>query len=431
MPIVGAAVALVIGACLIAGCGRAPVAAAGGRIPHPAFLRIARVPVGQVAIDPVSGTLYITTTGGIGAIDTANQEHQVFTEGPRDVVCGVAVDGVDHHLLVYVLRYGPHASTARFPKATGLVQMIDATTGALLSTVTMERLFSVCELISPPLVAVDSGTDHGFVTDAAGQSLEIDMDTGGVVRRFHIPSLSYFSPIFPSDAGPWVLDTGRHRLIASTIRHCSNSCAAPDTIVTVDTDSGQVVNRAPVPGAPVDVLSLDSATGRVYFRSDVLGGDIFTVDDRSGRLTARVRVAPLFSGDTLTGNVIADSGTHHAYLYIGGAALKGTGLPGKHNGPAHLIVVNKNGTRVLRRVPLPNPRAGEDAGAAFVDPVTNRLFIDVGAHLLVLDPSTLNVIQTIRLPNFSYNGYDGLILDTTNHRILAYGPRGIKALDEG
>ncbi|HZS93429.1 MAG TPA: hypothetical protein VFA78_01405 [Chloroflexota bacterium] len=414
-----------------AGCGPLRSAVAARPMSHPAFVAITHVPVGLLTVDPTTGTLYGVTSGGIIAIDTSNQEHQVFATGPDDYMCGLAIDGADHHLLVNFLHYDHLPSGRHIPPATSVIQVVDALSGGLLNTVTIQRNRLLCPIGSPTLVVVDPTADHGFVTDTRGHSVEVDMDTGTMLRRFHVPPPYDFGSFAPSDALPWVVDSTHHRLVVSTVPSCQNTCTTPILLVTVDTQSGRIVRRAGYTGGPVGVLALDATTGRVYFRPDLLGhGDIFTLDDRTGRITGRVRVTSLFAGGEVTGNIVADSVTHRAYIYIGGTALKGTGFPGRHNGPAHLIEVNGRGTRVLRRVNLPNPRPNYFAGGAFVDGATGRLFVQIGVHLVVLDPSTLHIIQTIRLTPILNGKYIAFMLDTTNHRILFYGSGGIVALDE-
>src|SRR5579884_3742882 len=136
------------------------------------------VAVGLLTVDPTTGTLYGVTSGGIIAIDTSNQEHQVFATGPDDYMCGLAIDGADHHLLVNFLHYD-HLPTGRhIPAATSVIQVVDALSGGLLNTVTIQRNRLLCPIGSPTLVVVDPTADHGFVTDTRGHSVEVDMDTG-------------------------------------------------------------------------------------------------------------------------------------------------------------------------------------------------------------------------------------------------------------
>ncbi|HZU11859.1 MAG TPA: hypothetical protein VFB58_03390 [Chloroflexota bacterium] len=412
--------------------GRPDTAVASGPITNPVFRILTRTPVGLVYVDAGTGDLYAVTARGVIAIDAQGQVRQVYTSVPSEYICGLAIDGTNHHMLLSTVIFDSSImpSPAPLPLATSMARVIDAASGQILNSLTIFRGQTVCNPAGRSFVAIDPDNGHGFVSDyASGQSAMIDVGSGALLHRFQMDLPWVFPPIV-NNALPWVVDSQRHRLVVSTVHRCTSSCSSWPHIITIDTNSGQLIRSTPSRSAPISVLALDDATGRVYFLPEALApGDVFALDDSSGKIAAHVHVTRMYGDGNVTGNVTVDSSTHHVYLYIGGTAL--AGASGSGNGPAHLIVMNGRATRVLRRLRMPNPRHDYSAGATLVDAGTGRLFVLVGAHFLVLDPSTLRLLQTISLAPLFHGTYIGIDLDTMTHRLLAFGPSGIVALNEG
>lgn len=269
----------------------------------------------------------------------------------------------------------------------GSVSVLDATTGAVLRTVSPG--------LHPDSVAIDAQRSRVFVTTDGGVSV-LDTTTGAVLKTIPMPQGAILTTI----------DAQRARVFVAEVM------GEQGAVSTLDETTGRLLRTVPITGIPA-VMAEDPHSGRVFVgptsETGAPAGQLSMLDAANGRL---LRSIDLFApgvgrGDPDVHGLAVDERTGHLFVawtstYQGEPAASG------------LSMLDATTGAVLKRIDV-----GEFPTAALVDASSDRAFV---AHRDVVNSSgdpigngSLSVLDT----------RSGTVLDTIP---VAWGP-AVLALD--
>ena len=199
-------------------------------------------------VDLKAGNLLkqIPGQGRIRGIDYSPEVDRVFVGNGTGGVCNT-FDGESYELLKSVplgddadnVRYNPRTQRIYVVHADSELSVIDAKDYTLRSPIALPRSVGAFKL--------EAGRPRMYVNAKIGQVVVIDTDRDEVVGHF---------PVAPAGVNAAVaIDEPNHRLFIG--------CRKKPSLVVMDSDTGKIAARAPIPG-DVDDLSFDARHGRIY-----------------------------------------------------------------------------------------------------------------------------------------------------------------------